>query len=224
MNRFFSRASARSMSVGARLTLLVVGIVALGIAVLTIVVTTMVSHELETRARGDVERGNRAIIATVNTFSGALLAESDRFLGVFESYYPGAFTVDDKHRVMMGGHTVPTLLHDGKALNGDFTQVDEFSARAHVVATLFVRDGPDFIRVSTSLKKEDGSRAVGTSIDHAHPAFPQLLSNKSYGGPAVLFDRPYITRYEPIHDASGNVIGAWFVGVEITNEMANLSQ
>ena len=224
MNRFFSRASARSMSVGARLTLLVVGIVALGIAVLTIVVTTMVSHELETRARGDLERGNRAIIATVNTFSGALLAESDRFLGVFESYYPGTFTVDDKHRVMMGGHTVPTLLHDGKALNGDFTQVDEFSARAHVVATLFVRDGPDFIRVSTSLKKEDGSRAVGTSIDHAHPAFPQLLSNKSYGGPAVLFDRPYITRYEPIHDASGNVIGAWFVGVEITNEMANLSQ
>jgi hypothetical protein len=34
------------MSVGARLTLLVVGIVALGIAVLTIVVTTMVSREL----------------------------------------------------------------------------------------------------------------------------------------------------------------------------------
>ncbi len=224
MNSIGNRAFGRSMSVGARLTLLVVGIVALGVAVLTIVVTAMVSHELETRARDDLERGNRAIIATVNTFSGALLAESDRFLGLFESYYPGAFSVDEKHRVMMGGHTVPTLLHDGKALNGDFTQVDEFSARAHVVATLFVRDGPDFIRVSTSLKKEDGSRAVGTSIDHAHPAFPMLLSNKSYGGPAVLFDRPYITRYEPIHDASGNVVGAWFVGVEITSEMANLSQ
>ena len=159
MNRILSRATARSMSVGARLTLLVVGIVALGVAVLTIVVTTMVSRELETRARADLERGNRAIIATVNTFSGALLAESDRFLGLFESYYPGTFTVDDKHRVMMGGHTVPSLLHDGKLLNGDFSQVDEFSSRAHVVATLFVRDGPDFIRVSTSLKKEDGSRA-----------------------------------------------------------------
>jgi methyl-accepting chemotaxis protein-2 (aspartate sensor receptor) len=216
--------SRRAMSVGARLTLLVVGIVAVGIAVLTIVITTMVSRELETRARDDLARGNRAIIGTVNTFSSALLAESDRFLGVFESYYPGTFTVDDKHRVTMGGHTVPSLFHDGKLLNGDFSQVDEFSARAHVVATLFVRDGPDFIRVTTSLKKEDGSRAVGTSIDHAHPAFPQLLSNKSYGGPAVLFDRPYITRYEPIRDAGGNVIGAWFVGVEITNEMARLSQ
>lgn len=219
-----NRAGKRGMSVGARLTLQVVGIVALGVAVLTLVITTMVSHELETRAREDLARGNRAIIATVNTFSGALLAESDRFLAIFQSYFPASFSVDDKKRVMMGGHTVPTFLHDGKPLNNDFGVIDEFSERAHVVATLFVRDGPDFVRVTTSLKKEDGSRATGTSIDHAHPAFPLLLSGKSYGGPAILFDRPYITRYEPIRDAGGNVIGAWFVGIDITSEMSRLAQ
>jgi len=222
MNQNSDRAGRRGMSVGARLTLLVVGIVALGIALLTIVVTTMASRELEARAREDLARGNRAIIGTVNTFSGALLAESDRFLGVYKSYFPGKFTVDDKHRVTMAGHTVPLLLHDGKPLNNDFTLTDEFSARANVVATLFVRDGPDFVRVTTSLKKEDGSRAVGTSIDHAHPAFPLLLTGKSYGGPAVLFDHPYITRYEPIKDEAGNVLGVFFVGVEIGKEMKSL--
>ncbi len=224
MNEHSDRAIWRGMSVGARLTLLVVGIVALGIAALTIVITTMASRELEARAREDLTRGNRAIIATVNTFSGALLAESDRFLGVYKSYFPGKFTVDDKHRVTMAGHTVPALLHDGKVLNNDFSLTDEFSARAHVVATLFVRDGPDFVRVTTSLKKEDGSRAVGTSIDHAHPAFPLLLGGKSYGGPAVLFDRPYITRYEPIKDDAGNVLGVFFVGIEISSEMKALQE
>ncbi|HXO99598.1 MAG TPA: Cache 3/Cache 2 fusion domain-containing protein, partial [Luteibacter sp.] len=224
MNEHSDRAIWRGMSVGARLTLLVVGIVALGIAALTIVITTMASRELEARAREDLTRGNRAIIATVNTFSGALLAESDRFLGVYKSYFPGKFTVDDKHRVTMAGHTVPALLHDGKVLNNDFSLTDEFSARAHVVATVFVRDGPDFVRVTTSLKKEDGSRAVGTSIDHAHPAFPLLLAGKSYGGPAVLFDRPYITRYEPIKDEAGNVLGVFFVGIEISSEMKALQE
>jgi len=224
MKKNGDRASRRGMSVGARLNLLVVGIVAVGIAVLTIVTTTMASHELETRAREDLARGNRAIIALVGTFGGALLAESDRFLDVYKSYYPGRFTVDEKHRVPMGGHTVPQLLHDGKALNDDFTLTDEFSSRAHVVATLFVRDGNDFVRVTTSLKKEDGSRAVGTSIDHAHPAFPLLLSGKPYGGPAVLFDRPFVTRYEPIKDAAGNVLGAFFVGVETGKEMAALQK
>ena len=222
MNENSRSAPGRGMSVGARLTLLVVGIVAFGIALLTVVITNMAARELEARAREDLARGNRSIIATVNTFSGALLAESDRFLGVYKSYFPGRFSVDDRHRVSMGGRTVPALLHDGKPLNNEFTLTDEFSARAHVVATLFVRDGPDFIRVTTSLKKEDGSRAVGTSIDHANPAFPLLLSGKSYGGPAVLFDRPYITRYEPIRDEAGNVLGAFFVGVEIGSEMQAL--
>lgn len=222
MNENGDRALRRGMSVGARLNLLVVGIVAVGIALLTVATTTMASRELEARAREDLARGNRAIIALVNTFGGALLAESDRFLDVYKSYYPGRFTVDDTHRVTMAGHTVPQLLHDGKSLNNDFTLTDEFSARAHVVATLFVRDGNDFIRVTTSLKKEDGSRAVGTSIDHAHPAFPLLLTGASYGGPAVLFDRPFVTRYEPIKDQAGRVLGAFFIGVEIGKEMKAL--
>src|ERR1700754_5316410 len=110
MNEHSDRAIWRGMSVGARLTLLVVGIVALGIAALTIVITTMAARELEARAREDLTRGNRAIIATVNTFSGALLAESDRFLGVYKSYFPGKFTVDDKHRVTMAGPPAPPLL------------------------------------------------------------------------------------------------------------------
>ncbi|KJV37272.1 methyl-accepting chemotaxis protein [Luteibacter yeojuensis] len=223
MKNTLGRARWRGLSVGARLTLLVVAIVSLGIAALTVLVTTLVSRELETRARDDLARGNHAIIAMVNTFSGALLAESDRFLAVFETYFPAdRLATDEKHRVTMGDRTVPTMSLAGKAINNDFALVDEFSDRAHVVATLFVRDGQDFIRVTTSLKKQDGSRAVGTSIDHAHPAFPLLLAGKGYGGPAVLFGKPYITRYEPVRDAGGQVIGAWFVGVEITQEMAAL--
>src|ERR1700754_3206201 len=131
MNENSRSAPGRGMSVGARLTLLVVGIVAFGIALLTVVITNMAARELEARAREDLARGNRSIIATVNTFSGALLAESDRFLGVYKSYFPGRFSVDDRHRVSMAGHTRPPRLHDGKPLNNEFTLTDEFSARAH---------------------------------------------------------------------------------------------
>ncbi len=80
------------------------------------------------------------------------------------------------------------------------------------VATLFLRIGEDFLRISTSLRKEDGSRAFLTTLDRAHPAYGRLLRGESYLGMATLFGKPYMTFYEPMVDAGGQVVGAWFIG------------
>ncbi len=44
------------------------------------------------------------------------------------------------------------LLHKGAALNGDFTAVDAFARNTGGVATIFMRKGDDFERITTSLK------------------------------------------------------------------------
>ena len=80
---------------------------------------------------------------------------------------------------------------------------------------MFARTGDDFVRVTTSLKKQDGSRAIGTLLDRKGPAYALVLAGKTYTGLAALFGKRYITQYRPIMDASGRVIGAFFVGVDV---------
>jgi hypothetical protein len=82
----------------------------------------------------------------------------------------------------------------------------------HVAASIFIKSGDQYTRVATTLRKEDGSRAVGTALDPDSPAIAKLNSGESYYGDATVFGKTYDSGYEPIKDASGAVIGAYFVG------------
>jgi methyl-accepting chemotaxis protein-2 (aspartate sensor receptor) len=116
------------------------------------------------------------------------------------------------------------VLSFGVPVNGDFNNVDKFNRDTGGVATVFARKGDDFVRVTTSLKKQDGERALGTVLDHNHPAFPLVVAGKTYTGPAVLFGKTYMTHYDPIKDAAGQVVGIFFIGQDITLQQASLEK
>jgi len=97
-----------------------------------------------------------------------------------------------------------------------FDEVDAFHASTGGVATVFLRAGEDFRRITTSLKKENGERAMGTMLDHQHPAWRRALEGQSYTGRATLFGKPYMTFYDPLKDASGQVVGILFIGFDLT--------
>jgi hypothetical protein len=80
------------------------------------------------------------------------------------------------------------------------------------VATVFAKDGNEYKRVATTVKREDGSSAVGTVLDASSPAVAKLNNGEAYYGEATVFGKTYDAGYEPIKDASGAVIGAYFVG------------
>ena len=112
----------------------------------------------------------------------------------------------------------------GVAVNKDFTAVDKFTKDTGGVATVFVKKGEDFQRVTTSLKKQDGERALGTLLDRAHPAYKLMLAGQAYTGPAVLFGKTYMTHYDPIKDAAGAVVGIFFVGNDIALQQLALEK
>jgi len=86
-----------------------------------------------------------------------------------------------------------------KAIKPDFKVCDRFTAITKgSVATIFRREGDDFLRIATSLKKEDGSRAVGTFLGKTHPGYAYLMRGEPYVGKATLFGKEYITKYTPI--------------------------
>jgi len=121
-----------------------------------------------------------------------------------------------------GAANLPVLKAGESVLNNQFTQVDQFTAATKGVATLFVRHGDDFFRVSTSLRNPQGERVIGTVLDSKHPAYAKLMANQRYVGPAKLFGRSYMTQYQPIADASGKVVAASFIGLDFTEGLQAL--
>jgi len=105
----------------------------------------------------------------------------------------------------------------GMVMNGDFSAVDAFAKANGGVATVFMRKGDDFERITTSLKKEDGERAMGTLLARNHPAYTLMLEGKTFTGRAVLFGKPYMTHYEAVKSAEGQVVGILFIGFDITD-------
>jgi Cache 3/Cache 2 fusion domain len=110
------------------------------------------------------------------------------------------------------GKTVPAVLFGNTKMNNNFTLVDEVAKEAGGTATIFVKSGADYLRVATNVKKDDGSRAIGTLLDPKGKAIESINRNQAFYGDAMILGKPYLTGYEPMHDAAGEVIGIYYVG------------
>ncbi len=158
----------------------------------------------------------RLLADQLTTFHSTLRESTSRLAGLFEQRFAGGLSLHSAERVPVAALNPPALYLNDQALNNDFALVDEFHNLTAGVATVFVRDGDDFVRITTSLTKQDGERAIGTVLDHAHPAYQRLLAGQNYIGRALLFERFYMTQYTPVRDSSGQVIAVLFVGFDYT--------
>ena len=159
----------------------------------------------------------RLLADQLNTFHSTLRESTQRLTGLFEKRFSAGLSARADQPIAVAGVQTPSLYLGSEVLNNNFTEVDVFKQMSGGVATVFVRSGDDFIRVSTSLTKQDGSRAIGTVLDRQSPAYARVFSGQPYIGRAVLFDRSYMTQYSPVRDASGKVIAVLFIGFDYTD-------
>jgi len=113
----------------------------------------------------------------------------------------------------VGGKDAPGLYFGKAKMNNNFDIVDAVGVRdgKGMTATLFAKGEDEYIRVSTSVPKPDGSgRAIGTVL--AGPALESIKAGKAYYGEVPILGTPYTTGYEPIKDSSGAQIGVYYVG------------
>ncbi|AQR61760.1 hypothetical protein BZG35_08905 [Brevundimonas sp. LM2] len=116
---------------------------------------------------------------------------------------------------VLGGYGEGYEVRDGAiyvgatVLNDNFVPVDQIKALVGGTATVFMGD----TRVTTNVKKPDGSRAVGTPLA-AGPIYDTVLkSGKTFRGEADILGKPFFTAYDPIKNAKGEVIGILYVGI-----------
>jgi len=95
----------------------------------------------------------------------------------------------------------------GHLFNNDFTLVDRVQAVAGVdTVTIFFGD----LRVSTNVREND-ERAIGTRVSQV--VFDTVLTRgKPFTGIAYVVNKWFITRYIPLFDHRGEVVGSLYVG------------
>ncbi|MDX5364462.1 MAG: methyl-accepting chemotaxis protein [Pseudazoarcus pumilus] len=113
--------------------------------------------------------------------------------------------------------TVPDLLLGDTPQANRFELVDDVVSVVGGTATLFSAEGSDFVRVSTNVMRQ-GERAIGTVLDPKGRAIAAIRDGRAFYGLVDILGNPFLTGYEPIRDASGAVIGIWYVGYKVDME------
>ena len=203
-------------SLATRLLLLLAGVAVLLLATVALLgwFTFVSSRE---RALGDMRDGTAAVASMMEQVDEAGRVSAAQSYPLLSDQLPSAmFALEERDGK-------PRLMFGGVDMAGNESAVDNFQRQTGGVATVFMREGDDFRRVTTSLKKEDGSRAVGTLLDRKHPAYAPMLEGKPFVGRAVLFGKNYMTKYEPLVK-DGRTIGILFIGHNMSLQFESLSK
>ena len=110
-----------------------------------------------------------------------------------------------------GDKNVSALFFGARKLNNNYDVVDEIKKSTGASATVFVKDGDDFVRVSTNVLTPEGKRGVGTTLAKAK-AYEAVNKGEAFCGQVDVLGTPFDACYNAIKDGAGKVIGATYVG------------
>jgi methyl-accepting chemotaxis protein len=211
----------RQSSIGTKLAASNFLLVSIVFAVFIFAISYAVSKTIEARAITDLAERTTLLKNLIESSDKDLRMRSSALAQAFRNSLGNQIEIDAA-TVDIGGKPTPTLKIGGQTANLNFALVDHFTELTGAVATIFARNGDDFVRITTSLKNANGERAIGTLLDHAHPGYKATLEGATYTGLATLFGKQYVTQYDPIKDAQGKVIGLSFIGINFNEYLTNL--
>ena len=105
---------------------------------------------------------------------------------------------------------------DGISIEGDSGVLDKVSQDLNDVATIYKKVGDDFIVSSSNIIGEDYKRITGSKMDKDQEAYRKLTNNEEFNGITIVNGEEYSSTYTLIRDNNGNVAGAIFIGVPVS--------
>ncbi len=114
-------------------------------------------------------------------------------------------------------HEIPRLVIGGTYMNGSYDFVDRFEKTSGAAATIFQLVDDKLLRVSTTTKRLDGERAVGTYIPSDSPIYETIMRGEIFQGKAYVVNDWYLTVYAPLYDWDDKIVGAIYVGRPLLN-------
>ncbi|QQP97467.1 Cache 3/Cache 2 fusion domain-containing protein [Lysobacter enzymogenes] len=217
-------------SLRVRLLLPVLALVLVSVVVLTVALAMNQASHVRSDAAQSIERRTQALQSLFSVTRSVMLDRTHDAMRLLRSEGRRLGAASLGGRVTVGGRAANDLVLGGVSQANNFALVDGVTAIAQGTATLFARDGEDFVRVATNVRKDDGSRAIGTQLDPLGQVIPHMRKGEAFYGVVDILGTPYVTGYEPIFSDtdSQRAIGVWYVGyktdLKALSEVVDASQ
>lgn len=130
----------------------------------------------------------------------------------------GAVVYIDSAMVDIGSFKLPVMKKGVSEVYADYELVDGITEKTGSKATIFQLHDNKLIRISTSVVKKNGERAVGSYIDSSSPVYQKIMSGGTFLGKAFVVDDWYLTAYSPLYNDEKEIVGALFVGDLMLNK------
>jgi Cache 3/Cache 2 fusion domain len=121
----------------------------------------------------------------------------------------GAAKIDGTEKA--GEKSVPALFFGERKINNNYDVVDAVRKAHGATATVFVKDGDEFVRVSTNVLTPEGKRGVGTQLAR-NKAYEAVSKGEQFCGPIDVLGTAFDACYNPIKDGAGKVIAVSYIG------------
>ncbi|WP_291014668.1 Cache 3/Cache 2 fusion domain-containing protein [Hydrogenophaga sp.] len=112
---------------------------------------------------------------------------------------------------MVGGKEVPAIFFGARKINNNTDVVDGIRKDHQATATVFVKAGDEFVRVSTNVLTPEGKRGTGTQLAR-NAAYDALSKGNQFCGPIDVLGTAFDACYNPIKDGAGKIIGVSYIG------------
>lgn len=208
--------SISAWNIGIKLTAMIFVCITLILVIFFALINRSLSAIAEEQAETEIREKTRVVANMLISFENTLQSQVTVYANVFANSIGKQITRDASRIITVAGTPTPALVAGNIDLNDNLAYVDSFSTQIGGIATIFVWDGADFVRIATSIKDENKQRPMGTKLDRNSASFSALRAGNTYIGNNTLFGKQFITRYDPVKDRQGNVIGILFVGLDFT--------
>ncbi|NOX16010.1 MAG: methyl-accepting chemotaxis protein [Epsilonproteobacteria bacterium] len=211
-------------SISNKILLLQAVTILLMMSLLTIYLSSYLQNYFDKDAKNNIKSDLSTLESTVDLYNAALNKNTLKLYNVFAGSFSNVVLLKNQYSNINGIKT-PELADSSEILNGYFKVVDNFTKITGATATIFVFDKvrKDFVSIDSSLKKEDGKRAMGTYLATKSPVYNKIMQGQDYIGMKKLFGKEYLTVYKPLFDYKKNVIGILNIGYNFSDGLEALS-
>ncbi len=156
----------------------------------------------------------KAIGTTIEGQYNAYLETVKILESTFRNGYLEGIYVED-NVVSFNGYDVRDITVWGESLISDTRKPDAFTEATGAVATIFAPTGDDWIRITTSLRNEEGQREIGTLLGKDHPAYTKMMNGDPYYNIVSVAGTSYIAYYAPIINDEGQITALTSVALPV---------
>ncbi|WP_428023705.1 methyl-accepting chemotaxis protein [Arcobacter sp.] len=159
---------------------------------------------------------------TAEIYNDSLEVNSLNLMNIFEKSF---LNLRKKGTATVNINGVETLgLYNGfSRLNKNFEPVDHFQELTGAVSGVYVKDGDEYIRITSSLKNENDERILLDKIDPNEQIYKKIEAKEKYVGLENIAGKNYMSVYSPIVK-DDEIIGALYVGFDFTKGLETLKK